>query len=412
MGKVATEATLMEGVALLRIIARGSVDYFESHKQIQEIVRSGKAAEFFNIGDQLQEKWSDGTNEYDMPFDIVHFGNVVNAKGDTVPAMFLQSHWVLPGIQFDGNEAFWNVIGTAMSAGKYYFTMGNSWGSNVVNGKIYSFTLPTDVPVGGQLLFGTATSSTGALPDQSPANWRVWVYESQTQAVASPREKLELTEESSAPTGATNLGTLSSSTKYATDGSGLNNMQRAAYGYNRWSQSAMRQYLNSDAAENRWWTPKNPFDRAPNELASKRGFMAGLAPEFLEVVQPIKITTALNTISDSLIGTTEVTVDKFWLASLEQEYCVPQLAEAEGEAWAYWKERLGIQDPQASGSANALTEHIRYLISNHTSAQAVRLRSARRGTAHGAWYVTSTGYVYGSGSATSAYCPAPACVIC
>ena len=151
-------------------------------------------------------------------------------------------------------------------------------------------------------------------------------------------------------------------------------MQRAAYGYNRWGQSAMRQFLNSSAAADAWWTPQNPYDRRPDQLAMLPGFMAGFDEAFLNIIQPVKVVTALNTVSDSEIGTTEVTYDTFFLASLEQEYCVPQLSGVEGEYWEYWKRRLGLSSPQGSGAANTNPSHIRYAYNARTSAQACRLR--------------------------------------
>ena len=45
------------------------------------------------------------------------------------------------------------------------------------------------------------------------------------------------------------------------------------YGYNRWSQSAYRQFLNSDSAEKgKWWTPQHLGDVAPNEHNTRAGF--------------------------------------------------------------------------------------------------------------------------------------------
>jgi hypothetical protein len=211
----------------------------------------------------------------------------------------------------------------------------------------------------------------------------------------------------------TNLGTLSSSTKYSD--TGINNMQRASYGYNRWSQSGIRQWLNSDASIGNWWSHQNVFDRPPDQLTSMRGFMAGLPEAFVEIVNPVKVTTALNTVSDTDIGTTEDTYDKFFLPSLEQEYIVSQLTDVEGPYWPYWKQRMDLSSPQnwyqSSSVTNANPFHIRYTIENHNSAQLVRLRSAWRGNACYTWYVYSTGNVYGS-NAAYAFRAAPACVIC
>lgn len=403
MGKVGTEETLQKILNVTSAIAKNTTDITKM-SDIKAIVRAGMAKELFDIGDQIVVTWNDGSHDYECPFDVVSFDNVVRkSDGETVPGLWLQAHWLIPGVQFDGNEAFW-YCDEALAAGTYNITMGNGWGTHVVSGKVYQFTLTQEVPAGGQLLFGLASSTTGGLPDQAPANWRVWSFASQT--ATEPIEKVTLAE----GTSGTSLGTLSSSTKYAD--AGVNNMQRASYGYNRWSQSALRQYLNSDAAAGAWWTPQNVFDRPPSELTSKQGFMAGLPADFLDAVEEVKVTTALNTTSDSEIGTTEDTWDKFFIASLEQEYCVPQLSGAEGAYWPYWKERLGINSPQASGTAASLTEHIRYSIENHTSAQYARLRSASRGYASYTWYVNSTGYVTSYIIATNSLRFAPACVIC
>lgn len=402
MGKVATEKTLQKGIDLLSVIARNSVYPVKDYNEVQQIVREGLAADVFNIGDQIIETWNFNGTEYTLPFDIVHFGIVTNKNGNRVPGMFLQSHWALVPVQFDGNEAFWYCT-SALNAGTYNVTMGNSWGNNVVANKVYQFTLTQNVPQGGQLVFTLANSTTGGLPDQDPANWRVRSYAS--AANTNHIEMVTVTEGS----GGTSLGTLSSSTKYAD--TGLNNMQRASYGYNRWSQSGMRQWLNSNATKGNWWTAQNVFDRPPDQLSSIDGFMAGFDEDFLNVIQPIQVTTALNTVSDNLIGNTETTIDKFFLPSLEQEYCVPQLADAEGEAWDYWKERLDIDSPQVWYDAGINANHIRYAYENHTSPQYVRLRSAYRGYASYAWSVNSTGSVV-SGNATHAIRPAPACVIC
>lgn len=410
MGVSIWEGSKAERVAsALEIIAVANAQNIDitNMREVQEIVRAGKAEEFFNIGDQIDVEWKPENSSdvtYHIPFDVVSFLPAVDGSGNTHQhAMWLQSHYALTAIQFSGNNAFY-VPDAALPAGRYYFTIGNSWGNNCVAGKIYEFTTTQEVPAGGQLLLGTATSNTSALPDTAPSNWRVRTFS--TGAQATPTEILALTEVSS-PSG-TDLGTLSSSTRYAE--SGINNMQRAAYGYNRYAHSAIRQWLNSAAEKDGWWEQKNPFDHRPDQLATVQGFMAGLPQDFLQIIKPVRVTTALNTVSDSNIGASEDVSDKFFLPSLEQEYIVPQASGVEGAYWEYWKERLGLSTPQVQGSAGTNPAHIRYAYENHTSAQNVRLRSASRGAAHSAWYVYTSGYA-GSSHATYAIRPAPACVI-
>ena len=69
--------------------------------------------------------------------------------------------------------------------------------------------------------------------------------------------------------------------------------------------------------------------------------MSGFEKEFLDCIQPIKVVTALNTVSDKAVGETEVTYDTFFLPSLEQMYITPQLA-GEGDVWEYWKRASGM----------------------------------------------------------------------
>ena len=401
--RVATEETLSTGVTLMGLMVRNQIHEFDDFLTIKKIVQDGMADKVFQVGDQIPLTWNNGTTTYDCPMDVVAIRSVIRARDNaTVPGMILQTHYAIPGIQFDGNEAFY-YCSSALAAGTYYFTIGTTWGSNCVANKSYYFTLGTDVPAGGQLVLGTASSTIGALPDTAPANWRVLVYESQTTTTI--RERLTLTE----GTTGTSLGTLSSSTKFGAGA--LNNLQCSAYGYNRWSKCGARQYLNSSAAIGQWYTPQHDYDRPPDQLTTARGFMAGFSSDFLDILEPVKITTALNTTSDSDIGTTEVTTDTFFLPSLQEEYCVPQLADVEGEYWPYWKERLGLSSPQAWYAENTNANHIRYLISNTSSAQYVRLRSSYRSYANSAWNVNSTGYV-GNNYATYSDALAPACVVC
>lgn len=283
MGVSIWEGNKAERVArALEIIAIANaknIDLSNMH-EVQEIVKAGKAREFFRIGDQIDITWkpdSGAEAEYHLPFDVVSFGPAIDGSGSTHQnAMWLQSHYALTGIQFSGNNAFY-VPEAAMPAGTYYFTMGNAWGDNVVKDKIYEFTTTQEIPAGGQLVLGTATSNTSGLPGTAPANWRVRTFANGLQD--TPTEILELTEVESSS--GTDLGVLSSSTTYAE--SGINNMQRAAYGYNRYAHSAIRQWLNSAAGKDEWWEQKNPFDHRPDQLATVQGFMAGL-PQDLSLI--------------------------------------------------------------------------------------------------------------------------------
>jgi len=368
-------------------------------------VQSGEAPNVFSIGEQLMLNYNDGTSDYVLPWDIVHFGRVTLQDGEIVPGMVIQSHYAMQGVQFDASEAIF-VAAAAMAAGTYHFTIGTSWGTHCVKDKVYQFTTTEEIPEGGCIVVGGSdTFYTWGAPDVNPSNWKVWTFASNS-SVTPLDNGLELTEGS----GGTDLGTVASNIAYGT--SNPNNLQRAAYGYNRWSQSGMRQWLNSAAAAGAWWTPQNTFDRPPKQLATVRGFMKGFDDAFLNIIKPVKVMTALNTVTDSGIGTSEATYDTFFCSSLEEEYIAPQLADVEGPYWEYWKQRLGLSSPQAQGGGGANAFHIRYGYDAKTTAQYVRLRSAYRGYASTTWYVYASGYANSYGGATYASRPCPACVIC
>ena len=189
----------------------------------------------------------------------------------------------------------------------------------------------------------------------------------------------------------------------------VNNSGAYQYGYNRYRDSAQRQWLNSDATVGEWWKATHYGDNAPSQLANRAGFMAGLDKDFLEVVQPVKIQVATNTVTDG--GVTDVMYDRFFLQSLEEVYGVPQAAGVEGAYFPYWKEITGLDAPaNGSGSDTNPARQIRRINAPSGSAAYVRLRSSYRGYSHGQWYCVATGYLYCSNAAGSC-ASQPACVI-
>ena len=381
--------------ALLSAMAASKVTELTSDlRGIQNLVWNGLAPKILAPGDQLNVDWSDGSETHTVPNDIVHHSNVELKSGYKTPGMYLQWHFCSPfGMPFDAAEAFYYAE-EELPAGTYNIIVGDNWGSNCKKGEQYQFTLTKPVPAGGQL------AGFAGMPDQKPANWRVRSYTDANST--TPIEEVTPT----AGTEGTNLGTLS----FAGDGK-LNSLYRVAYGYGRWSQSAIRQYLNSAEPAGKWWKPQNKWDRPSTEAATRPGFLSGFSEEFLAVIQPVKVRTALNTVTDSADGTYEDTYDKFFLPSLEQEFITPQLSGVEGEAWDYWRAAVERAIPTPWHKDYVDGGHpVTYAIDNKTSAQYVRLRSASRGVASHAWYVNPSGSVTNS-YAASALRFAPACVI-
>jgi hypothetical protein len=280
---------------------------------IHRIARSGKASDFFTPGDQIVTTYT-ATNgkQYEMPYDMTHFGDVILEDGETVPGIILQSHYAtLEGIQFDAPEPD-NLLGK----------------ENVKDNNV------------------------------------------------------------------------------------------ASYGYNRWSESGYRAWLNSNAEAGGWFgttferegksVTRREADVAPTQLNSVNGFMRGLPEEFLRILKKVKITTSTNTVTDD--GVLDTTYDMFFLPSLENICVNPQAtAGDEGGNWDYWAQRVGTTKRPTS---QEFPRGITYAIENHTSAQYVRLRSAARGYSYLTWHVSTSGYAYFSHYANYSYRCAPACVIC
>ena len=368
-------------------------------KEIQRIVKSGKASAIFNIGDQINVPWRDvsGNQDYVMPFDIVHFEDVTLKDGTTVPGMWLQAHYTTPfDMQFSNAQAFYYAK-TELPAGTYYITLTESWGSNAVKGKSYQFTLSKPVPAGGQL------RGFIRMPDVAPSTWKV--YSHKDNKATTPIETIDVTE----GTSGTKLGDMPYNSAIDTSLTyPLNNMQRTAYGDNRWAHSAYEQWLNSNDAAGAWWLPRDEYDVPPEQLSQKAGFMSGFGDDFLSIIQPVKVKTAKNT--TAFDGSFDETYDTFFLPSLEQIYAQTQIS-GEGEYWEYWKHALGRTSPNGWYDSNKNEAYKTYAINAKTSAQTVRLRSANRGSANHTWYVYSSGNVITIYAYWSFRC-APACVIC
>ena len=383
---------------LLNIMAGAAMEGTTSMAEIRKIVQTGKASEVYKIGDQIAVAWTDITNgqKYDCPMDVIAFPTATLQDGEEVPAMRLQWHYATPfGVQFNQYQAFYCAEDAVLKAGTYNITIGSNWGTNCISGKTYQFTITRDVQVGGQL-----AGFRGA-PDQSHASWKVYSYESNTSA--EPIETVAVIEGNQG----TNLGTL----KFGGDGK-LNCLQSVAYGYNRWSKSALRQWLNSDAGVGKWWKPQSKYDRVPDQLATKAGFLTGFDEEFREALRSVKVVTALNTLTDSTtdngVEPLETTYDKMFPLALGQMSINPQLA-GEGEACEYWKRASGMT--QKMNQYGTYPQIRTFAIENHTSPQSVRLRSAGRGTSNDTWYVSSSGNVFGNYAVSAIRC-APACDIC
>ena len=374
----------------MAMLAEGEKEeIYDSMAQIAHIIRANDVEtnkKIFNIGDQLIMPWKDmddtahNTDEkaYQVAWDIVHHGLVTLQDGSVVPGMFIQMHLCSAyGVQFSHQQAFMNC-GDGLAAGTYYV---------LFNGNAWSFTLTQPVPAGGRLSGFESGSS-------ASSNVKSWANPSD----ANPIETVAITNESNG----TFLGSMISNRESE---DGLNCHQRVQYGSNRWSTSAIRQYLN--ASGQNWFSSKDKFDIRPDQY-NKHGFMSGFGSDFLSAIKPVKVTTALNTV-EGYDNATEDTFDTFFLPSLEQINTTPQLRGVEGDTFEYWKAKLGLSGFAATYPN--VYDAFKIPAINAGSPQTVRLRSASRGSAFHTWLVNSSGYV-NSNYASHASRFSPVCVIC
>ena len=378
--------------ALLGVLASNQMDALLSDWDgLNRFVVGGLAQKILNIGDTFTENWRDTAAgvDYSVPWGARHFKNVELMDGEITPGMIIQWNYATPfGVQFSHPRAFLKCP-DGLAAGTYYFTIEKSWGNNVVAGDIVRFTIQSDVPAGGRI------AGCYYAPDQAKSNWRIYVYS------ADGKEVLETITPFFTASG-TDLGTM----KYAERNGNLNSCQEMAYGWNRWKTSAIRQWLNSNKTKGNWWTTQDEWDVAPDQLATKDGFLCGMPEALLKNIKAVKITTYTNTVQDG--GEADITYDKVFLPSLQEMHINPQIS-GEGETWDYWLRASQQAAPLAQ--YGTYPQMITYAVENHTSAQLVRLRSALRGGAYSAWGVYASGYV-GYNYAYNAHRCAPACVIC
>jgi len=243
---------------------------------VRDIVRRGLASRFFQVGDQLICQ-KDGNN---IAWDIVGIDQDTPADSNFIHSMTLMAHDVYINAAFDAKESLF-AFDDGLEAGTYHFTIDQQpWVAGDV-GKVVQFTLANDIPAGGQLVVNNAYNATmiGATISAFSGGTSVAAAETVTMAEGSD---------------GTDLGSVASTLT----GTTTNSIQRALLGSNNWSQSAARQYLNSDKAAGAYWTPKTKWDRPPGYVATTAGFLKGLDADFVSVLGKVVKTTSQNTVTD------------------------------------------------------------------------------------------------------------------
>lgn len=355
---------------------------------LKKLVAAGSAKALYPAGTQFIVPHSKYGN---MLVDVVAHNNHKNPNDADAPTMTLLMHHCIYNRPFDGFEAAYVVTAenyeNGLPAGTYHFLIPSAIASDATNDGWdgIQFTTTETVPVGGQIVIHGWTYNVHI------ANCKIRTY-----ASASDMTGIETNLTPSNGTDGTSLGTFKYNSENA-DGV-INHYWRLRYGSNNWSESNIRQWLNSDAASG-WFTPKTAFDRLDPVYANLEGFVNGLDPEFLSAISPVNVTTRKNNVyeSDSDYGVkTYTTNDKFFLLSNDE---VGFAAEgiAQGSVVDFYK-----------NATNA--DRIKYDIASQAAARYWWLRSPYPGSAYSARIVDTSG-ARSSGYACGGYGAAAACVI-
>lgn len=305
----------------------GALEASVSPEWLQAIVSSGRAQEYFAIGDTINIPWTNYQPStpvlYSVPFRVVHFGDAYDANNMLHRnAMWLQAQYAIPQqMRFDQPEEIQETGSTFESGYYYYVKSGNDY----------------------------------------------------VQQTVTPGAAI--------PSGVTYY-------KHVKANAG----DAIAKGSNVWSESGYRQWLNGTGAKNTWWTAQHGSDLAPYQLSTVPGFMYGFTEAWRALFKPVKVTTALNTVSED--GTTAVTYDRFFLPSLEQVYGVPEVSGAEGVYWEYWKQATGLDEP-SNGDNDHRSDARKIALVSDISGNKVttRLRSAKRSSGKFLYVNGSAGYI-------------------
>lgn len=395
MGKVATEKTLndiVHSVNIIEAFLTGIISDPNDWSEIKAAVEAGFGKQLFPVGYEFvvphqimgNSVWVVRGHDYD-PLGTELTDGRHNMLLEMKKA-YGAPNAAYTGIQYDQREAFYYTE-TGLAAGTYTFHIQEAYSNWTVGD--YQFTLASNVPAGSQLVF--SGDVTAALTSRS------------VQAFASGASTSAI---QTVPITAGNAGTFLGNTGASQSkcDPGFNSLHRASYGSNNYAQSAIRQWLNSDAAAGSVWQQQTVFDRIASWGTSAstvyQGFKRGFSNDFLQAVVSQSIPCRTNSVFETngyTVNSVYNVRDAFFLLSRPEIY----------GSWDSESYKDGTQLEYYTGLAD--TDRILY--DNNGVARNKWLRSPYPGGAYHARLVSAaTGAVNGY-SATTATGVAPACII-
>lgn len=347
---------------------------------VQALVRSGHAREAFPIGTVFEVTRTGQDTLYKVVADYDNPNYTLSASGHN---MILIDVYAIYTKQFDARQALLyfpeavegNVTMNFLVKGAYYSDDNN---------KYIQFISPADgITAGSQLVLSNSYNAT-----MIGTNAKLYTGFSDTTGV-----NVALSQGNSGTyigqTDGTAAGTIE-----------LNHVHRAVLGSNNYGESAIDQWINSDAAANAWQTQRTHFQR-PAAYANFAGYMNGMDPDFLNVLAETDVICRSNNVFEldgKLNKLYTITNRKFFLASRVELGYGAENNLYEGRVFELYA---------TATDANK----IKYDISNKTTARIWWLRSPYPS------YASYARLVYASGSlgyshASHGYGAVSACVIC
>jgi len=335
-----------------------------SWEDVQRVTRMGLADKIFAVGDQFISSYDAGQ----VIWDVIGINHDIPTDKKYTNSLTLQAHNCILNAQFDAAEALY-FAASGLPTGEQIFTL---------NSVKYKFTTEQAVPEGGQVFISSWQSSEGA-GQYVPTKITTYAAD-RTMAIESDLTvtPVELGMDTLTP---------------------VNHHTRCRYGSNNYIESAIKQWLNSEATSFNW-VPKTNFDRPPTGGPyTGAGFLKLLDPDLVAVLGAVDKQVTRNTITDG--GGQDLFSDKVFLLSRVEVFGGTEGTTTGEQAYPYYSTLA------ANPTTDALAGRIKYLDS---SARTWWLRSPNTGGASDPRGVGASGSV-SSYYAHNAYGAAPACCI-
>lgn len=279
IGAALTSITQMEDLITHLITLRGL-----TAAEFDAVAQSGRAREFFKVGDVIYIPWTDYNADpvvkYEIPHIIVDFIDANGEDGSTYEVSpVLEWMYAIPtSLPFDAAERIPVNEGETIESGYYYFDFNDP-----------SYVLLDPQPAVGSVVPAGKT------------------YYKHTWSNAASAIRF-----------------------------GLNNYHLGAY----------RQWLNADVGLNvGWWTAQHDSDCSPTNYVGYAGFLYGYDESWKKIFKKVEVKTIGNT--DIFGGEVDTDYDYFFLPAVSQIGGSQSQAAVTGDVWEYWRTVLAENYPAA-----------------------------------------------------------------